>query len=329
MKKVLAIGEALIDFIPSETGCTLDRVPSFTRTCGGAPANVAAAVSLLGGRSALLTKLGKDGFGDFIVRTLTDAGVDPSGILRTDEAPTSLAFVSLRQDGGRDFSFYRNPGADMLLSSDELTPDLFDGCGALHFCSVDLVECPMKEAHLKAIACARRQGAIISFDPNIRLPLWKDPTDCRRTVRQFLPYADLVKISDEESEFVTGIADPRRAAEHLLESGAKLVLLSMGKAGAMLYGRQGVLSVPAENRESMDTTGAGDCLIGAFLYRLAKENVTASDLESLPVEGLRRDLAFANRCAGISVSAHGAIPSYPTADHPDLAMFSEKGTGST
>lgn len=323
MKKVLAIGEALIDFIPSVTGCTLDKVPSFTRTCGGAPANVAAAVALLGGRSALLTKLGKDGFGDFIVRTLRDAGVDSAGILRTDEAPTSLAFVSLKEDGGREFSFYRSPGADMLLTAGELNPDVFDGCGALHFCSVDLVECPMKDAHLRAIAYAKDRGAIISFDPNIRLPLWKNSEDCKVAVRQFLPYADLVKISDEESEFVTGISDPCRAAEYLLESGAKLVLLSMGKAGARLYSRQGVLSVGAANTPARDTTGAGDCLIGSFLYRLAKRNITASDLETLSPDQLYRDLAFANRCAGISITANGAIPSYPTENHPDLAEFFE------
>lgn len=321
MKKVLAIGEALIDFIPSVTGCTLDRVPSFTRTCGGAPANVAAAVSLLGGRSALLTKLGNDGFGDFIVRTLNDVGVDTAGILRTNEAPTSLAFVSLRSDGGRDFSFYRSPGADMLLCGEELDPTFFEDCGALHFCSVDLVECPMKEAHRQAIAYAKERGAIISFDPNIRLPLWKNSEDCKAAVRQFLPYADLVKISDEESEFVTGIADPHRAAEHLLESGAKLVLLSLGKAGARLYGSQGVLTVSAGNAPARDTTGAGDCLIGSFLYRLAERDVTVSDLEFLPPEQLYRDLAFANRCAGISITVNGAIASYPTANHPELSEF--------
>lgn len=312
MKKVITIGEALIDFIPGQTGCPLDRVETFSRACGGAPANVAAAVSLLGGRSALLTKLGRDAFGDFIARTLTDAGVDCSHVLRTDSANTSLAFVSLRQDGGRDFSFYRNPGADMLLSADELDPGFFSDCGAMHFCSVDLVECPAKYAHLRAIETAKSAGALISFDPNIRLPLWGSAEDCQRTVREFLPYADLIKISDEESEFVTGQTDPERAVQSLFAIGAKAVLLSLGGKGAIFYRRGQSVRVPAYPAKVLDTTGAGDCLIGALLYRLCRDGIDADRLAALSEERMRDDLTFAVRCAGISTENHGAIASYPT-----------------
>lgn len=324
MKKVIAIGEALIDFIPSRAGCALSEVESFSRACGGAPANVAAAVSLLGGRSALLTKLGADGFGDFIQDALISAGVDGSKILRTNAAHTSLAFVSLRSDGDRDFSFYRDPGADMLLSPDEIDRDFFSDCGILHFCSVNLVDCPAKSAHLRAIEYAKDAGATISFDPNIRLPLWKDPADCQRTVREFLPFADLIKISDDECEFVTGQRDPDRAAERLLMGGAKAVLLSMGGAGAAIYTASGeCVRVPCAPGPVVDTTGAGDCLIGAFLYRLIREDV-AADLSTLPKDRLISDLTFAVRCAAVCVSGHGAIPSYPTRETLNLLSLEER-----
>ncbi len=312
MKKVIAIGEALIDFIPGQTDCTLEQVETFTRACGGAPANVAAAVSLLGCRSALLTKLGQDAFGNFIVQTLTDAGVDCSHVLRTDRASTSLAFVSLRADGGRDFSFYRNPGADMLLSPEDLDPKFFSDCASLHFCSVDLVECPTKYAHLRAIEYAKSAGALISFDPNIRLPLWGSAADCQKAVREFLPYADLIKISDEESEFVTGYADPDKAVQSLLDGGAKAVLLSLGGKGAMLRSKGASCMVPAYPAKVLDTTGAGDCLIGALLYRLCRDGIDADGLAALSADRMRDYLTFACRCAGMSTERHGAIASYPT-----------------
>lgn len=146
MKKVISIGEALIDFIPKQKGCSLKDVTSFERVCGGAPTNVCAVVSKLGGKSKIITKLGNDGFGDYIIDTLNSINVDTSAISRTKDANTCLAFVSLKEDGDRDFSFYRNPSADMLLNKNELNPSWFEDVGVLHFCSVALVESPMKYA---------------------------------------------------------------------------------------------------------------------------------------------------------------------------------------
>lgn len=171
MKKLIAIGEALIDFIPAQTG-RLQDVASFEPHVGGAPCNVCGAFARLGGTSAMITQLGQDGFGDKIVSELASYGVDTTMIERTSAANTSLAFVALQADGNREFSFYRKPGADMLMRPDQLRKEGFQNCGFLHFCSVSLGDFPMRQAHRQAIAMAREQGALISFDPNIRLPLW-------------------------------------------------------------------------------------------------------------------------------------------------------------
>ena len=194
MKKVISIGEALIDFIPHEKGVALKDVSNFFRVAGGAPLNVAAAVAKLGGKAQMLTKLGVDGFGDHILEEVSPLGVDVSKVLRTKEANTALAFVSLKEDGERDFSFYRNPSADMLLNESEINKEWFNDCHSLHFCSVDLIDCPMKEAHKKAIDCAIDNNSIISFDPNVRLPLWNSEDECRKAILEFLPFAHIVKI---------------------------------------------------------------------------------------------------------------------------------------
>ena len=159
MKKVISIGEALIDFIPNQKGCSLKEVLGFERVAGGAPANVSAVVSKLGGKSNFISKLGKDAFGDYIIDTLNDVNVDTSYVLRTNKANTGLAFVSLKEDGNRDFSFYRNPSADMLLEEGEIKQQWFNDCHTLHFCSVDLIECPMKYAHKKAIEYSKNNNS--------------------------------------------------------------------------------------------------------------------------------------------------------------------------
>jgi len=170
---LFSIGEILIDFIPRQKGIALKDVASFTRVPGGAPANVAAAVAKFGGAASLITKLGEDAFGDFLLEQMTEFGVRTDKIVRTKEANTGLAFVSLRENGERDFSFYRSPSADLLLKESEIDADWFQQGDFLHFCSVDLVESPIKYAHLKAIGASKARGGILSFDPNVRLPARK------------------------------------------------------------------------------------------------------------------------------------------------------------
>ena len=224
MKKVIAIGELLIDFVPHQKGCGLSEVTDFERVAGGAPANVVAAAVSLGAPGCMVSQVGQDAFGDYIIHTLQQKGVDTQYVFRHPQAKTALAFVSLDASGNREFSFYRNPSADLYLEESQITPEMFADAGALHFCSVDLVPYPVKEAHRKAIQLARQAGALISFDPNVRLALWESETACQQAIREFLPEADLVKLSDNEIEFVTGCKAERQAAEKLFALGSKIVL---------------------------------------------------------------------------------------------------------
>ena len=235
MDRLIAIGEALIDFIPQQSGCELKNVQSFSPMPGGAPANVCAAFSKLGGDAAMLTQLGQDAFGDKIIDKLESVGVDTSLVARTSVANTSLAFVSLQEDGQRDFSFYRKPGADMLLSPDSVREDFFENAFALHYCSVSLGDFPMKEAHRRAIDLALKHNALISFDPNVRLPLWDSPEALKKAIWEFLPYTHILKLSDEELEFLTGQSSMDAAKPLLFQGNVALILLTKGADGAEAY----------------------------------------------------------------------------------------------
>lgn len=227
--KLCGIGEALIDFIPEVKGQRLKDVPSFKRVAGGAPANVAGAVTKLGIPSKFLTKLGEDPFGDYIETVFKDAGIDTSNIVRDAEGETALAFVSLASDGNRDFKFYRRNSADLLYSAKDIPENVLDDCRMIHFCSVDLVESPMKEAHKRLIQVAMEKNVLISFDPNLRFSLWNDLNQLKETVNEFIPYADILKISDEELEFITGYANTEEAIPKLLRGRVKYVIYTKGK----------------------------------------------------------------------------------------------------
>ena len=311
MKKVIAIGEALIDFIPHEKGRALNNVENFLRGPGGAPLNVAAAVANLGGKSQMLTKLGQDGFGDAILNEVKPLGVDVSRISRTKEANTALAFVSLREDGERDFSFYRNPSADMLLSAEEICSEDFNERDILHFCSVSLIDAPIKEAHRRAIEIAKEKGCLISFDPNVRLPLWKQPEDCRKAILEFLPLSNIVKISDEELEFITGIKDEKEALDSLLTGDVKVIIYTKGTNGAEFITKERVIFSPSFKVSAQDTTGAGDSFIGSLLYQVAEGEYSLEELVTLSEEKVQEILTFSNATAALTVCKKGAIGALP------------------
>ena len=313
MGQVLAaIGEALIDFIPAEKGCAFDEVTSFRPAVGGAPANVCGAYAKLGGKTRLMTQLGKDPFGDKIVKEMQGFGIDTTYVARTSKANTALAFVSLAKDGNRTFSFYRNPSADMLYTPEQLEEGCFEDLFALHFCSVSLGDFPMKEAHRAAIAKAREKGAIISFDPNLRFPLWPDRQALKDTVLEFLPLADVLKVSDEEIAFLTGETDIQAALPKLFVGQVKLILFTCGKEGACAYTKQASGYSPCEDVPVADTTGAGDGFMGSFLWKLHQAGVDANRLEGLTDAQLNEMVDFSNRFCTISVQSKGAIASYPT-----------------
>ncbi|RRR92523.1 carbohydrate kinase, partial [Streptococcus pneumoniae] len=229
----------------------------------GAPCNVACTATKLGGNAEMITQLGQDAFGDLIVETLEDIGVGTQYVRRTEEANTALAFVSLTKEGERDFSFYRKPSADMLYSTDAVSSIDVTENDMLHFCSVDLVESPMKLAHKELIEKVTNTGGTIVFDPNVRLPLWKDEADCKSAIHEFIPLAHIVKISDEELEFVTGIADEKHAIQWLFHGNVNVVIYTKGADGAVIYFKDGnEISQQGFKVKAIDTTGAGDAFIG-------------------------------------------------------------------
>lgn len=322
MRELHAIGEVLIDFIPLQKDIALKNVVSFERNPGGAPANVAATVAKLGGISNIISQVGDDAFGEFLTEQLKATGVRIDKLFTTKEANTALAFVSLRGDGERDFSFYRNPSADLMLSKEEIKEQWFKEGDILHFCSVDLVESPMKYAHYKAIKLVQEQGGMISFDPNVRLPLWDSPETCKQTILEFLPEADLVKISDEELFFVTGIENEKEAVSALFRGRVQIVICTKGAKGATLYGRNFTYSDDGFDVNVQDTTGAGDAFIGAFLYLLLKNEVKPFQLEAFCKESHEKLLSFANACGALTTTGKGAISSLPTQE--EIVTFIEE-----
>lgn len=312
MNNILVIGELLIDFIPCEKGRALKDVDNFQRAAGGAPGNVAAAISKLGGNASMISKLGIDAFGDHIVENLASAGVDTKYIFRTSEAKTALAFVSLDKEGNRDFSFYRSPSADLFLSPEDITEDMFENCQTLHFGSVDLVDYPVKKAHKKAIEIAKSKGIAVSFDPNIRLPLWNSPEECQVAVREFLPYADIVKISDNELEFITGKESPEEAAKVLFENGCRFFIYTKGKDGAEAFTKKLHVSMPCFPVEVVDTTGAGDSFMGSMLYSIAEKGLSLDELENIDEETLREFVRFSSIYAASTTTRKGGACSMAT-----------------
>ena len=309
-----AIGEALIDFIPDRNGCDFNDVTAFSPKVGGAPANVCAAFSILGGSSRMLTQLGSDPFGRKIIGELDRVGVDTSCISLTDEANTALAFVSLAQNGDRTFSFYRKPSADMLYKAESIKETYFDNVFALHFCSVSIGDFPMKQAHKRAIELMRERNGIVSFDPNLRFNLWDSRQALYEAVREFIPLSDIVKLSEDEVGFVTGENSIEKAAQQLFGHSVKLVLYTCGSKGAYAFTKNVKAFSPALKVSAVDTTGAGDGFTGAFLWSLRKMCSVPDELEKLTENELIESLNFANRFCALSVQKKGAIASYPTLD---------------
>ncbi len=309
--RLIAIGEALIDFIPDKSGCEFYEVTSFSPKIGGAPANVCGAFARLGGSARMITQLGSDPFGEKIIRELKGCGIDTSCISQTSEANTALAFVSLAKDGNRTFSFYRKPSADMLLSPESIKSEWFEDVFALHFCSVSLGDFPMKKAHLAAIEAARRNGGIISFDPNLRFQLWENTEELKKTVLEFIPLADILKVSDEEIEFITGERDYQKALPKLFTGNVKMLVYTCGSKGAYAFTKNNASASRAHKVKVCDTTGAGDGFIGSFLWKLKEIGITAQTLSEISEQEQRKCLDFANAFCGESVRKFGAIDSYP------------------
>lgn len=312
MTKLHAIGEVLIDFIANQKQCKLKDVTTFEKVLGGAPANVAVSIAKYGGRASLITQVGQDAFGDYLIESLASNGVDTAYIKQTKEANTGLAFVSVQENGERDFSFFRNPSADLLLNSSEIKKEWFEEGDYLHFCSVDLVESPMKQAHKQAISFIKEKNGIISFDPNVRLSLWENLDECKTSIQEFLPLADIVKVSDEELEFITGEKNETKALKSLFVGDVQVVIYTKGKDGAMILTKEKSFKHSGYAVKVEDTTGAGDSFIGSLIYILVSNEVKKEQLVPFILENHHTLLEFANAGAALTTTGKGVLTSLPT-----------------
>ena len=308
MTKIYTIGEMLIDFIPNKINCGLKDVDSFTKMAGGAPANVAVAASKLGSESYYVGMVGKDAFGDFLIDTVKSYGVKSDYIYQTDKANTSLAFVSLMDNGQREFSFYRNPGADMLLEEEHVEAIDLEKGDLISFCSVDLIEAPVKYATKRFLEKANEVGATVLFDPNFRFNLWDDLDELKEIVLEFVKYAQIIKISDDELEFITGHSDEEKAIEFIKNITDANIIITRGPKGS--YAEFGDFKVERSipKVEAIDTTGAGDAFVGGILNFIDKSKKSINKYSS---ENVKDMLDFANRVAAYSVTKNGAMASYP------------------
>lgn len=315
MRHIVAMGEALIDFLPEQKGVSLKEVVSFKKMPGGAPANVTACAAKLGVKSYFMGMVGQDGFGDFLIQTLKDQNVDVSYIKQTTKAKTGLAFVSLTKDGERDFIFYRDPSADQLFEVNDVQTDLLNHA-IFHFCSVSLKDYPIKDAHLFALREAKKRNALISFDPNIRLALWDDHEAYQKVIQAFLPFSDILKVSDDELTFITGEEKEQDAISKLLDLGIKYLILTKGKDGVDLYTKTYHMHEDGYRVEVKDTTGAGDAWIGSFLAQLAIYEPSKDEEK----EVLKTYLKKSNAVAALTTTKYGAISALPSIDEIELFM---------
>ena len=304
---VTALGEMLVDF--TENGVSDQGNGLFEANPGGAPCNVLAMLQKLGRRTAFVGKVGDDAFGRMLRRTGEEAGIDMVGLVLDKKVHTTLAFVQTAPDGDRDFSFYRSPGADMMLTADEVPREPIIDTKIFHFGTLSLTDEPVRAATVKAVALARWTGALVSFDPNLRPPLWRDMEVARAMISWGLAQADVVKFADNELEFMTGETDPDRGAAKLLEGNPNIRLLNVtaGAEGSYAYCGESKAFRPAFRLGgTIETTGAGDTFCACVL-----DYVLSHGLVGLEEPALGEMLRFANAAAYLVTTKKGAIRSMP------------------
>ncbi len=306
MFDVIACGELLIDFVSTETGVTLAEAPAFKKAAGGAPANVAVGVARLGYRAGFLGQVGEDDFGHFLADTLSAAGVDTAGLRFSPEARTALAFVSLRADGERSFMFYRHPSADMLWRPEDVDAAYAASARIFHYGSISLIGEPSRSATLAALNLAREAGALISYDPNLRLALWSSAAAAREGILAGWQHADLAKISEEELTFLTGETDLAAGARALWHDGLKLLVVTCGAGGCEYFTRAGHGHVAGFPVSVVDTTGAGDGFVAGLLSGLLDHGVQWDD------DTLQHALRLGCAVGALACTERGAIPALPT-----------------
>jgi fructokinase len=321
---VICIGELLIDFFCTDVDIDLVRGRNFEKQAGGAPANVCAAIVKLGGNASFSGKVGNDPFGHFLKNTLDQVNVDTSMLVLDDEHPTTLAFVSLKANGERDFVF--NRGADAFLTVNDLDKKRIMDAGILHYGSATaLLTDPFQSTYLNFMQTAKEEGKFISFDPNYRIDLWKGRrNDFVDLAKKGIALADFVKVSDEELMIISGKNDIRDSIAALHQMGAAVVAVTLGKEGTLISNGKDIEIVPSIKVESIDSTGAGDAFVGATLYQLSIEEEPKRVLQDF--EQLKRIISFSNKVGAIVCTKVGAITALPAQE--EVSRFEVTKTSS-
>ncbi len=307
---VVCIGELLIDFFCKDVNIDLVQGQNFEKQAGGAPANVCAAIVKLGGNALFSGKVGNDPFGHFLKKTLDGLNIDTSMLVLDDEHPTTLAFVSLKENGERDFVF--NRGADAFLIENDLDKEKIMNHNIIHFGSATaLLDHPFQSTYLKLMHLAKEEGKFISFDPNFRSDLWKGRVDSFvHLAKKGVAIADFVKVSDDELKIITGLNGLEEGIKALHKMGAKAVAVTLGKKGTFISNVQHFATIPSIEVDAIDSTGAGDAFVGATLYQLAKEAEPKRVLEDF--EHLKQIICFSNKVGAMVCTKVGAISAIPS-----------------
>ena len=315
---IIALGELLIDF--TEAGQSKDGRRLFEQNPGGAPANLLTVASHMGYSTAFIGKVGADMHGAFLKKTLEKEGISTDTVIEDPDYFTTLAFVAIDESGEREFSFARKPGADTQLTKEELDQRLLSDCRIFHFGSLSLTDEPARGTTMEAAAIAKRAGAVISYDPNYRATLWSSEAEAAENMKSMIPYADVMKVSDEESLLLTGETTYEAAADKLLAMGPKLIAVTLGSEGGLMATKEKKERIKGFSVQSVDTTGAGDSFWGGTLSAYLS---LEKPIESLTWEEIHHCAVCGNATAALCVQKRGGIPAIPTKEEVEQ-MLAEK-----
>jgi fructokinase len=306
MMDVITCGEMLIDFVSTEAGVSLSQAPAFKKAPGGAPANVAVGVARLGYRAGFIGQVGNDEFGHFLADTLQSYEVDTAGLRFTAQARTALAFVSLRADGEREFMFYRHPSADMLWHPEDVDRAYVAHCHIFHYGSISLIHEPSRSATLTALDYAKGNGALLSYDPNLRLSLWPSSDAARAGILDGWQHAEIIKVSEDELTFLSDKDTLERAARSLWHDRLRLLVVTQGRTGCTYFTAEAHGYMPGFAVRSVDTTGAGDGFVAGMLAGLLEGDLTWNR------EVIEKALCLGNAVGALSTTQLGATSSLPS-----------------
>ncbi len=303
---VVTCGELLIDFVATKSGVTLAQASTFLKALGGAPANVAVGIARLGYSAGFMGQVGNDEFGHFLADTLRDYGVDTTALQFSTQARTALAFVSLLADGERDFMFYRHPSADMLWQPEQVDREYVTSTRIFHYGSISLINEPSRIATLTALEYAKSNGTLLSYDPNLRLPLWPSPDAARSGILNGWQHAEIIKVSEEELFFVSTQHTMEHAARSLWHDKLRLLVITQGKGGCTYFTPEASGHVAGFLVQPVDTTGAGDGFVAGMLVGLLERNLQWEK------ENIEKALLLGNAVGALATTQAGAISSLPT-----------------